>query len=395
VDRWLTIVTLFFIIAYLLHGYKDKHPLKFAIWSGVIMGMGMATKFNFLPILLLPFLLIDTNKNRLIYAGTGVASFFFFLLPIVNKLGNYRSFITSIATHGGLHGKGEAKMFDAVQTKNGFFQLFANGPELKFIVFAIVAAIVLAIIFRKKEKTNRELLFFSGIFLIVLFQIIMVSKHYKDTYFIPVISIYPIFLLLFHDFLGKIGKYKKWTLLPTILILSIFTGYTAYRIPLNDKYRKIESAQRKPLREYVSQNLPSNTLWFTETKWLSAPFVESGLVYGLFYSDCEMNYMQELMNKNPNIVTYAWSENIVKIWLRQPVPADSLVVTGTPIHLFSSPGRKTALLMEILENAALRNQVVLTTDTIFSHNEKQAHIIVMQNKQSEQTWKPENFIKNE
>ena len=48
-ERWILITSILFIIIYLQYGYNHRQPLKFAIWSGIVMGMGMATKFNFLP----------------------------------------------------------------------------------------------------------------------------------------------------------------------------------------------------------------------------------------------------------------------------------------------------------------------------------------------------------
>jgi hypothetical protein len=391
-ERWFVIIALLFIINYLLYGYKAKHPLKFTIWSGIIMGMGLATKFNFLPLLFLPFLLINSNKNRLIYAGTGIASFFCFLLKIIKKFGYYRDFITSIATHDGFYGQGSNRMFDPARMKYGFSQICEAAPELMLVILAIVAAIALAIFFRKKEKTNRDILLFVGTFFIILLQIIMVSKHFKDTYILPTITFYPLFLFLFDNFIHKIGGYKKWTTLFVILLFTVSTGFTANHVIKNEKYRKRGIAQRETLRTYVSDHLPLNTLWFVEPTWESAPYVENGIVYGLCYSYCGKNYLSELMNVNPNIITYINSEDYVAIWRRHNIPIDSLVVTNVPIHIYSSPGRNAGMLMEILEKAAQRNNVMMTADTLFSNNERREHIIRMQNQQSEQVWKTENFI---
>ena len=394
-ERWFVVISLLFIIIYLLFGYKDKNPLKFAIWSGIIMGMGLATKFNFLPLLLLPLLLIDSNKNRLIYTTTGIASFIIFLLPIINRLGHYRSFLVSIATHDGIYGQGTKRMFDPLQMKNSFFQMLESAPELIFITFSIITAIIFAILNKKNERTNRYILLFTGIFFIILLQTIMVSKHFKITYLVPLITFYPLFLFLLDSFIQKIGASKKWSFLPVILLFVIFTGFTANKILVNEKYRKMRIIERETMRMYVSDNLASNTFWFVEPTWENAPYVENGIVYGLCYSHCKKSYINELINKNPNIITYIHSEDSVGIWRRCYIPIDSVVVTGVQIHLFSSPGRNAKMLMEILEKAALRNDVTLATDTLFYSNQLRSHIIVMQNQQSAKTWKTENFILSE
>ena len=97
------------------------------------------------------------------------------------------------------------------------------------------------------------------------------------------------------------------------------------------------------------------------------------------------------MNINPNIITYR-SENVVLFWRMHHVPIDSMVVTKTPIHLYYSPGRNTGALVEALNNAALRNNVTLSTDTIFSNPKAGSHFIIMQNHNAQKEWRTEEFI---
>jgi len=383
-ERWLVIVALLFIIAYLLYGYKERKPLAFAIWSGIIMGMGMATKFNFLPILLLPFLLIHSNKNRLIYAGTGIASFFFFILPIIRKFSNYRRFITSIVTHDGIYGQGAERMFDPARMKESFFQIFDAAPELMFVIFTIIAAIILAVLYRKKEGNNRQILFFAGMFVIVLLQIVMVSKHFKNTYLIPVFTIYPLFLFLFDDFVHKLIPSKTWKIMPVVALFIIFTAFSAKQTLEDIKPIKHSIAQRETLRQYVSEHVPSNAFWFVEPTWESAPYVENGIIYGLCYCHHRENYAPVLLNKNPNLLVHSDDDGLNKIWGGIEIRMDNIVTTGTPVYLYSSPGRNADALIKVLEAAAERNQVVLTVDTVFSNNQLKSHIITVQNRQSQE-----------
>ena len=281
-ERWLVMVSLLFIIVYLLYGYKDRHPLKFAIWSGVIMGMGMATKFNFLPIIFLPFLLLNSKKDRFIYATSGVVSFFLFLLPVINKFGNYGSFIFGIATHDGMHGTGEKRMFDPVSVKSGFLEIFEVTPALALVLTIIVAAIGIALFYRRKQEMNRQILFFTGMIFIVLLQMLMVAKHFKYYYIHPLITMYPIILFVFDEFIQKIGNYKRWTLLPVILLFIVFTCSTAKIINGRLQYEKVSKAQREIEQQFVKSNLPKNSLWFSGyPSWRCASYEEAGIMYGL------------------------------------------------------------------------------------------------------------------
>ena len=391
-ERWLVIVSLLFIIVYLLYGYKDRYPLKFAIWSGVVMGMGMATKFNFLPIILLPFFLLINNKNRLVYAVSGIASFFIFILPIINKLDYFRDFIFGIATHDGIYGKGEKRMFDPVRVKEGFLQIFNVSPALLFLIIAMVAALILAIMYKKKQETNRQILFFAGMLFISLLQMIMVAKHFNFYYMLPLITMYSFVLFMLDDFTQKIGDFKRWTLLPGILLFIIFISFTTIQTYHRLKSAKMNMPHREIERKFVDENLAKNSLWFVGTSWTQAPFVENGLAYGLAYVRKSEKYYSQLFNINPNIITYCNSEDMVKIWRGYKIPVDSIIVTQTPIHLYHSKGRNTTVLINILEKAAQRNNVNLSKDTIFTNIKTQSHIIVMQNKDSQKDWKTEDYI---
>ena len=391
VERMLVVVAFLFIVVYLLYGYKNRNLLKFAIWSGVIMGMGMATKFNFLPIIILPFFLIHSNKNRCIYAATGVTSFFFFLLPIIKRFNEYKKFITAIATHDGFYGEGAKRMFDPSRMKAGFFQIFETAPELTLLIFTIIAALFLAFLFKKKTGTNKQIVLFIGMLFIIVFQIIMVSKHFKESYILPLVLMYPLFLFLLDDFFQRIGSHKKWTLIPVILVITVCIGFTIKHTIIHIKSSKENMSQSELMVQFASNHIPQKSLWFVEPTWMSAPFVENGIVYGLCYSYYTYKYKSELININPNIITYR-SEDLVHFWRMHPIPVDSMVVAKNPIYLYTCPGRKTGVLMEALDKAAQRNNVTLSIDTIFSNNKTSSHFIVVQNPNSQKEWRIDEFI---
>ena len=391
-ERWLVVVSLLFIMVYLLYGYKDKHPLKFAIWSGVIMGMGFATKFNFLPIILLPFLFINSNKNRLIYALSGITSFFFFMLPIINKIGYFRDFIVATATHDGFYGGGEKRIFDPDKLKEGFQQLFNQSPTLIVFTLVIVISLILAVIYRKKYELNRQVLFFSGMLFIIVIQVIMVAKHYKFYYMLPLITMYPLVLFVFDEFLQKIGNDKKYTLLPVTLLFIFFTSVTTQKTYQSFQSEKKNMEQREKGLQFVS-NLPKNTLWFVcDPTWDIAPYLENAISFGLAYVKWPIYYSAELIKKNPNIMLYDNSEEMVRLWRGDQISIDSIVVTKTPIHLYYSDGRDTEFLIDLLDKVALKNNVIFSKDTIFSNHSPCSYIIVLQNNNSQKNWDTKEYF---
>ena len=380
-ERWILITSILFIIVYLQYGHNNLKPLKFAIWSGVVMGMGMATKFNFLPLIFLPLLLIDTNKNRLIYAGSGIVSFFVFISPIITKFKDYWQFITSIAKHDGIYGQGEQRMFNPETTKANLLEVFHVAPELIFIISLFVVVLILSIIYRTKNKTNRNILFCVGMFLIIFLQIIMVSKHFKNAYLVPLFSAYGIIFFWMDDFFITFFN-KKWTkaVFPAIVFLLVLC--TAKEVVADMPMQKAHKENREELRQYVTNNLTDNALWFVEPTWESAPYVENGIIYGLSYCHRTAQYFPELMKINPNVITFEGMDNAVKIWRSIAIPLDSIVTTATPIYIYSTSGRHADMLMEKVNQTAQNMGINMITDTLFSQEKTQSHIISMYNPNS-------------
>ena len=392
-ERWLIITAILFVVIYLQYGYNNRQPLKFAIWSGIIMGMGMATKFNFLPLIFLPLLLINTNKNRLIYTGTGIVSFFVFIAPIITKFNDYWRFITGIASHDGIYGQGEERMFNPEAVKANLLEVFHVAPELIFIIALLVIMLVLSVIYHSKSKSNgRNILFSVGMLLIIFLQIIMVSKHFKNTYLVPIMSIYGIIFFCLDDFFVSISK-NEWikALLPAFVF--IFVVFTVKDAIANFPIQKIHKERREELRMYVENNLPKNTLWFVEPTWESAPYVENGIVYGMSYCHRIKQYINELANVNPNLITFDGMDNDVKMWRIDSVSLDNIVTTASQIHIYSTPGRNAHLLMEKVYQAAQNMGVEMQTDTLISQKETQSHIIKIYNSNSHKSIKIRQLVK--
>jgi len=203
-DRFFMISGLLFVIIFLKHGYENRSSVKFAVYSGIVMALGLATKFNYLPALLLPLFLIDSNKNQLVYIGSGIASFFAFIAPIITKFDDYFRFLTGIFKHDGLYGGGESKVLNLDKMLDSFNQIFKLNPELVLLI-ALLAGLAF-IAFKRKEKSA---LLFAGFLLIILAQIVMVSKHFKNYYLAPTFILYGFMFFMISGYWKKITPSKS------------------------------------------------------------------------------------------------------------------------------------------------------------------------------------------
>ena len=281
-DRFFMITGLLFIMVYLKHGYANRAPLKFALWSGVVMALGFATKFNFLPLLFLPLLFIRTNKNRLIYAGSGIVSFFIFISPIINRFGNFRRFISGIFEHDGLYGGGDSNILNVKKMLDSLVEIIRLNPGLLLLTVALVVLLIIAL--RKKQEGMKEFVWlFAGFLGIIALQILMVAKHFKNYYLTPTFVFYGFIFFIISLFLVKIIKKQSHLVIACCVLPLLSLAFTLVKVKTDHVIISKLITQRDKIRKFVDLNISKDDFWFVEPTWEGAPYPENALVYGLSY----------------------------------------------------------------------------------------------------------------
>lgn len=364
-DRFFMITVLIFILIYLKHGYENRSSRKFALWSGVAMALGLATKINYLPLLIIPLLYIDTNKNRLIYIGSGIVSFFIFILPIINKFDDFYQFITGIFKHDGLYGSGEANVLNIQKMMDSIGEIFRGNPELYLLIITLIVMAFIAFL-RRKEGMKGFIILFVGFLFIIALQLLMVTKHFKNYYLAPTFIIYGFIFFSISLFLSRIIKRKIYLVILSCLLPVLFIYNTVHRVKRDYPVIANSILERNKIRTFVDTMISKEDYWFIEPTWECGPFVENALVYGLSYCGHRIDYLPQLMEVNPNIITYEGNPDEVKLWRGAPVSLDSVVATGKNIHVFSTPDRHAPVLLQMVKDAAARNNLQLLVETVFS-----------------------------
>jgi len=393
-DRFFMIVGMIFILIYLKHGYENRLSRKFALWSGVVVGLGMATKFNFLPVVILPLLLIETNKNRLIYAGSAIVSFFIFIAPIITKFDDYFRFMTSIFKHDELYGAGESNILNLKKMAGSLLDIFSINPELLILMMALIGLTVFAIR-KRKEGMNQFIFLFAGYLFIIALQILMVSKHFKNYYLAPTFIIYGFMFFTISLFLSRIMKQNSRLILACNILPLLFILSTVIKVKGDYPIIAKQIEQRTNIRTFVNTQISKADYWFVEPTWQGGPNVENALVYGLSYCGHRTEYLPQLMAVNPNVITYEENKDQVKLWRCVPVSLDSMVSTGKNLYIHSSPGRHASVLVQIAMNVAERNDFHLQIDTVFSDSQSQEDIICIHATNSVSLWAPSYILEDD
>lgn len=239
---------------------KDKTSTS-PVWAGLLCGVGVVVKINFLPVLGLLFLFKKKKDffTSLFYVVIGA---FLGVLPIISKIPDLFRWILNVATHSGVHGSGQAGTF--VFTN---FHWHATEMYKTFTFFYLVLAItVLVFLFKLislgfKQSTvlfgakisqeenavrNKKYGLFSAqvafVFsLICIVQTVFVLKHPGLYYMVPVL---PIAVIGFAWFIQQLFNLKLLASYAYLAGLGLFLLGFAFCIDVaNTTLRKIEKAR--------------------------------------------------------------------------------------------------------------------------------------------------------
>jgi hypothetical protein len=179
----------------------EKYALRYGIAFGVLAGLGMATKLNFLPLLIIPIFLLPSWKWRAFYVGATAVSFCIVILPIMTPAHLQRmvGFAYSASTHTGRYGSGAPGIVDS----RYFFNL-RNLVTKDWLFFLIVAVSALVLLLKAVQRDKRRHRLLAILVIVQIGQLLLVAKHPSSHYLIPALGLAGINLIILFDvFRGK------------------------------------------------------------------------------------------------------------------------------------------------------------------------------------------------
>jgi hypothetical protein len=164
-DRMLSLIVIAFTGFCFKYFYTENYSAKkFAIHSGILLGIGFITKFNILPILIIPLILITKMRERLIYilalAISSVVSF----MPVYKKFSYFKGFLTSIIKHDGLYGGGQQQVINPEVFWQNAALIFRQNLSFSIVlVISLIAIVFLLFKVTIRKILKKEFLFFPCI----------------------------------------------------------------------------------------------------------------------------------------------------------------------------------------------------------------------------------------
>lgn len=271
--------------------------LKFTLLSGIIVGIFIAVKITFFPLLLLPLILVKKWRNKILFVFTSILFFFLSVLPIISKLTFFKKFIFGIATHDGQYGTGPEASINVVKLITNMWRLLNIEYSYTFIFTASIITLLFMLVYRKKDDLKKsDIRLFIAVIAVFIAQLIMVSKHGGLRYMIPSIMLSMLALIIIIRQLKSNFKIIA-PLLIVLFGLSLITQISTFSENIGNY-----QLQKKSLN-YVNSNIQTDDaiLVVTRDSWMGSPFVAHSIMFGKLYCASQgpqySNYLKKIYPK--------------------------------------------------------------------------------------------------
>lgn len=381
-DFMLLVIVLALTIPFIQYLINEKYSAaKFSIYSGILIGIGVIVKVNFVPIAIIPFILVEKIKNKLIYVGAFMVSGFINFLPIIKKHAAVRHFLTKISTHDGLYGKGNEQFLNINHVYVNF-KLFAS-HNIWYIIIFLLATTFLINNFIKLKKSifaDKSSRFLLGYILASLAGLLLTLKHYKEYYFGPYFALSIItfaFLLIKLQTFPSYAKYLKYIV---SLFLILYLGnviHSAYGMVKNSKSTTFE---KQNFDKRIRPIIESDGYKIMEPSWHFNGTVFEGVLYGLSYVASRNVYYNDFIQAYPDLISWEDENKPLKYSRMLPVLTSKLFYSGKQIQLYcGSHSYKTQQIITFLNSEATKRGINFKYDTIFSDSKNHLDVIQFDN----------------
>jgi len=320
--------------------HTDNRPeisLKNVIFLAILAGFGLSIKLSFIPIWIIPFVVIPKWKNKLIFTGSAILSFFIIAYPVTLQMGNFWGWIKNLVTHSGNYGSGEANFIDLAFFKANIKEIYNLEKHFFVILLALAVCLIGYVIYHRKKSNTTLVLASLALLAAAVFQLFMVGKHFAHRYFIPILMFSPLIVYLIAQMVQSVTKKLKVNIVVYVLLF----GYLLWSFNYNQKWFQHktiameEDMTRRGATWHFAQTLEKDSYKIITSQNYGCPFIE----YTLFYSQVWANYEKRVEYNDvlgrlyPTAYSYFTFSDEMKYW-KQKLNTDSIVASGKKTYLY-------------------------------------------------------------
>jgi hypothetical protein len=346
----------------------DKETNRYPWVFGLLSGFGLATKATFLPLAVLPFLLLKERKAKLSYLIFIVPSFIIFTSPAIPEYPHMAKWFLGLSTHTGTYGQGGTGIIDFSTFFSNIPAIVSNNPALAISVLIALLFISALFILGKVRNFSHSpaFKFLTSIAAVQLIGVLMVAKHYHaNHYLIPIISLTGALWIFGVLCLKELNWIKPATIHtyipPVILFMFLFAGISNRNylmaanhgyIITNQEYDQVKKRLETEFSDYVKvYYYPVSINPYSALRW--------GSVYS------KQLHLETIRNFYPGGLFYDTRINRFQFW-EATIPAEDLVEDyGGKILLVGGPMNNDEKELVLKGGLAIRELYLGRTQSIY------------------------------
>jgi hypothetical protein len=342
---------------------ETLNQFKTALFFGLLVGFSIVTKISSIVLAILPFFVLRGLKLRFLYVLSVFAFTLIFAAPMLNKAHIFLNWVINLLTHSGKYGAGEEKVFDLTLFLSNFSQIWRE--EWLFtttVIILFLHHIFHYLFFEKTSNFVSQILL--GLFVAIVFQVLIVSKHFSYSYLVPVhhfILLIWFFLYQYYkQYLISIFKYYKLNVALLVLACLFFTWRKAH-------YLQVDTDWQNPFERSVEfvRSLPEKPVLMMGHPHQGSAFKQMALYFGNAYAgqlkDVYAHHFSQLFDFS---MVYLPHEDKLFNWNERLFTEDLL--QHAEIYLYLRNGDEvitnSPLYQEILNGQLFKNQLIFENE---------------------------------
>ncbi len=296
-----------FTIVYIYENHNKKNKYYFITIFAVICGIGIATKITFLPLILIPLILLDTYKQKIVFLIFTFISSIIFIFPAISSYSYFLSWIYKLTLNDGKYGQGNPDVVEISNVSVNLKNIFLKNIYFTFVYISILATILIN--FKRKDFDNVESKKYKlliGIFISATILILMITKHYSEHYMLQAtmflnISIYLI-LSVSSEKLKNVFNYFRTNRIITIFIFVTVIQFVYFGISWIQWHssRKDEAIK---VNDYIKDNYQDATLIASHGSSSDKYALAYSIRYAGYQKGNYFNYLNKIFS-NEQLIFY-------------------------------------------------------------------------------------------
>jgi len=356
----------------------NQNSKWFPVLFGFLCGFGLVSKFTFLPMLVIPFIILKGARNKFIYLITIIPSFILFTLPAAPAYKLMIKWYLALGSHTGTYGQGEKGFINLPMYLQSLIDLSVFNKALVIAIlssFLLLLVILLRSLSKKESLKKEETSYIAALFIALAGSVVMVAKHYHSNHYLfPALSMTTLVFVFIYLWFFPVNMqevaFKRYKFIAPSMF-AVFLLFTLLNIPYLTLAYEGYRLSNKSTDETMAR-IEKDYQGYVKTYYYPGSFNEmSQLRWGNVYA--RRYHTDALMKLFPEGLFYnVWEKNF-QLWETTILPDEFLKKYGGRILLIGGP--QTAEELRQVEDSGLklkklfegRIQVVYEVDTAQSY----------------------------